>query len=78
MYTDAAFDLQLGVRIRKFEMVGDILEKISEPPDPRCGDYPNQCADCFLIGKRPWLQMQRVHALNHGCSIMKRSTVIDR
>ena len=53
---DAAFDLQLRMRLRQLEVMGEVLEQVGEAPQAGGGDHPDQRGQRFLIGKASAVQ----------------------
>ena len=64
MHPDPAFYFETIVRALKFEVMGDVLEKIGKAPDSCRRDDSDDRPEVFLIGESPGLQMECVDALS--------------
>ena len=78
MHPDATLYFQVAVGFDEFEMMSDVLKQVGEAADAGGRNHPDQSTERLLIGKSPWLQMQRVDAASHGRGIDKCSPVKHR
>ena len=69
MHPDATLYFQVAVGFDEFEMMSDVLKQVRETADAGGRNHSDQSPDRLLIGKSPWLQMQRVDAVSHGRGI---------